>query len=114
MANWIHRHSPLVVVDEAHNNRTDRFFKTLGRLNPSCVVELTATPVAGNNVLYHVSPQELRAEQMIKLPIVLAEHPEGWPQCLRDAVLTRDGLMSPTPPRTPRERSAPAFLSRSK
>lgn len=92
VANWIHLYRPLVVVDEAHNNRTDRFFKTLGRMNPSCVVELTATPVAGNNVLYHVSAQELRAEQMIKLPIVLAEHPEGWRECLRDAILTRDGL----------------------
>lgn len=92
LANWLHLRQPVVIVDEAHNNRTDRFFKTLGRLNPSCVVELTATPVAGNNVLYHVSAQELKTEQMIKLPIVLAEHPEGWRECLRDAVLTRDGL----------------------
>jgi len=92
VANWLHLNRPLVIVDEAHNNRTDRFFKTLGRLNPSCVVELTATPVAGNNVLYHVSAQELKAEQMIKLPIVLAEHPEGWRECLRDAVLARDAL----------------------
>lgn len=92
LANWLHLRQPVVIVDEAHNNRTDRFFKTLGRLNPSCVVELTATPVAGNNVLYHVSAQELKSEQMIKLPIVLAEHPEGWRECLRDAVLTRDGL----------------------
>ena len=92
LANWLHLRQPVVIVDEAHNNRTDRFFKTLGRLNPSCVVELTATPVAGNNVLYHVSAQELKTEQMIKLPIVLAEHPEGWRECLRDAILTRDGL----------------------
>ena len=92
VANWLYLHHPVVIVDEAHNNRTDRFFKTLGRLNPSCVVELTATPVAGNNVLYHVSAQELKAEQMIKLPIVLAEHPEGWRECLRDAILRRDGL----------------------
>lgn len=92
VANWLHLRQPVVIVDEAHNNRTDRFFKTLGRLNPSCVVEMTATPVAGNNVLYHVSAQELKTEQMIKLPIVLAEHPEGWRECLRDAVLTRDGL----------------------
>ncbi|MDE1143504.1 MAG: DEAD/DEAH box helicase family protein [Paraburkholderia tropica] len=94
VANWIHLHQPLVIVDEAHNNRTDRFFKTVGRLNPACVVELTATPVAGNNVLYHVSAQELRAAQMIKLPIVLAEHPEGWRECLRDAILTRDRLQT--------------------
>jgi len=92
VANWLNLHRPMVVVDEAHNNKTERFFKTLGRLNPSCIVEMTATPVSGNNVLYHVGAQELRAEQMIKLPIVLAEHPEGWRECLRDAILTRDKL----------------------
>jgi len=53
---------------------------------------MTATPVPGNNVLYHVAAAELKAEQMIKLPIVLAEHPQGWRECLRDAVLTRDRL----------------------
>jgi len=92
VANWLNRHTPLVIVDEAHNNKTDRFFKTLVRLNPSCVIEWTATPVAGNNVLYHVAAQELKTEQMIKLPIVLAEHPQGWRECLRDAILTRDRL----------------------
>jgi type III restriction enzyme len=92
VANWLHRQRPIVIVDEAHNNRTDRFFKSLERLNPSCVVELTATPVPGNNVLYHVAAAELKAEQMIKLPIVLAEHPDGWQSCLRDALLTRTQL----------------------
>lgn len=92
VANWMHLQQPVVIVDEAHNNRTDRFFKSLGRVNPSCVIEMTATPVPGNNVLYHVSAQELKAEQMIKLPIVLAEHPQGWQECLRDARLTRDRL----------------------
>lgn len=92
VANWMHLQTPIVIVDEAHNNRTDRFFKSLGRVNPSCVIEMTATPVPGNNVLYHVGAAELKAEQMIKLPIVLAEHPEGWRECLRDAVLTRDRL----------------------
>lgn len=94
VANWLHLYRPIVIVDEAHNNRTDRFFKTLGRVNPSCIVELTATPVAGNNVLYHVSAHELKAEDMIKLPIVLAEHPDGWRACLRDAILTRDKLQT--------------------
>ncbi|WP_395689774.1 DEAD/DEAH box helicase [Caenimonas koreensis] len=92
VANWMNLQRPIVIVDEAHNNRTDRFFKSLGRVNPSCVIEMTATPVPGNNVLYHVAAAELKAEQMIKLPIVLAEHPQGWRDCLRDAVLTRDRL----------------------
>jgi type III restriction enzyme len=92
VANWMHLQRPIVIVDEAHNNRTDRFFKSLGRVNPSCVIEMTATPVPGNNVLYHVAAAELKAEQMIKLPIVLAEHPQGWRECLRDARITRDRL----------------------
>lgn len=92
VANWLHLLQPVVIVDEAHNNRTDRFFNTLGRLNPSCIIELTATPVAGNNVLHHVSAQELKTEQMIKLPVVLAEHEDGWQACLRDAILTRQQL----------------------
>lgn len=92
VANWLHLQQPVVIVDEAHNNRTDRFFKTLGRVNPSCIIELTATPVPGNNVLYHVAASELKAEQMIKLPIVLAEHPQGWRECLRDSVLARARL----------------------
>jgi type III restriction enzyme len=92
VANWLHRQRPVIIVDEAHNNRTHTFFTSLGRLNPSCVVELTATPVPGNNVLYHVSAAELKAEEMIKLPIVLAEHPDGWQACLQDALLTRTNL----------------------
>ncbi len=92
VANWLHLQRPIVIVDEAHNNRTDRFFTSLSRVNPSCIVELTATPVPGNNVLYHVSAQELKAEQMIKMPIVLAEHPTGWRDCIRDSIITRHRL----------------------
>lgn len=94
LANWLYLRAPVVIVDEAHNNRTQRFFETLGRFNPSCIIELTATPVAGNNVLHHVSAQELKSEEMIKLPIVLAEHPDGWQSCLRDAILTRTSLLT--------------------
>jgi len=92
VANWLHLQNPIVIVDEAHNNRTDRFFKSIGRLNPCCIVEMTATPVPGNNVLYHVGAAELKAEQMIKLPIVLAEHPTGWQDCIRDSIITRHRL----------------------
>ena len=92
VANWLFMRNPIVIVDEAHNNKTDRFFKTLTRLNPACIIELTATPIEGNNILYSVSAQELRAEEMIKLPIVLSEHETGWEDCLRDAILTRNKL----------------------
>ncbi|MDO5691592.1 MAG: DEAD/DEAH box helicase family protein [Pseudomonadota bacterium] len=93
LANWLALHEPIVIVDEAHNTKTDKSFTALKRLAPACLLELTATPiVAKSNVLYHVSAQELAAESMIKLPIALAEHPEGWPQAVFAAVRTRAAL----------------------
>lgn len=92
IANWLALHRPAVIVDEAHNSRTHTSFETLKRLQPACIIEMTATPVKGSNVLYHVSAQELKAEQMIKLPIVLSEHPTGWKDAVRDAILRRNSL----------------------
>lgn len=93
LANWLALHQPIVIVDEAHNTKTDKSFTALQRLNPCFIVELTATPIpAKTNVLYHVSAQELAAEDMIKLPIVLAEHPEGWPAAVFAAVQTQRQL----------------------
>lgn len=87
LANWLALHAPLLIVDEAHNTKTDKSFTALKRLNPSAILELTATPIpAKTNVLHHVSAQELAAESMIKLPIALAEHPQGWQQAVFAAV----------------------------
>lgn len=94
IANWLTLQHPIVIVDEAHNNRTEQAFRTLKNLHPACLVELTATPVKGSNVLYHVGAQVLQGEDMIKLPIVLMEHPTGWKDAVRDAILTRDRLES--------------------
>jgi type III restriction enzyme len=92
LANWLVLHRPLVIVDEAHNNRTEQAFRTLRNLHPLGLIELTATPTAGSNVLWHVGAQALQREEMIKLPIVLMEHPTGWKDAVRDAILTRDRL----------------------
>ena len=95
LVNWLALHTPMLIVDEAHNTKTDKSFTALKRLNPSVILELTATPVAGKaNVLYHVSAQELAAEAMVKLPIALAEHPQGWQQAVFAAVQTQRALES--------------------
>lgn len=91
LANWFHLHRPIIVLDEAHKSRTKLSFETFKRLNPACFIELTATP-RDNNVLYSVSAAELKTEEMIKLPVVLTEHPDGWQACLRDALLQRKQL----------------------
>ena len=90
-ANLLMLHRPLVIMDEAHNARTSLTFDTLKRVHPSCIVEFSATPDTGatsaSNILYRCTAAELKAEQMIKLPIMLTEH-KDWQAAVRDAVLT--------------------------
>lgn len=94
-ANLLALYRPLVIVDEAHNARTPLTFGTLKRVHPAAVIELTATPNTtpqnGSNVLFHVSASELKAEEMIKLPIVLTEH-QNWQDAIQDSVITRNKL----------------------
>ena len=94
-ANLLALYRPMVIVDEAHNARTSLTFDTLKRVHPAAIVELTATPntssTNGSNVLFHVSASELKAEEMIKLPIVLTEH-QNWQDAIRDSVITRNKL----------------------
>ncbi|WP_431821298.1 DEAD/DEAH box helicase [Burkholderia sp. F1] len=94
LANVLRLYRPFVIVDEAHNSRTELAFDMLGRFRPSGVMELTATPDeerTPSNVLHSVSAAELKAEEMIKLPVVLETEP-NWQQCLADAIGRRDAL----------------------
>ena len=94
LANVLRLRRPFVIVDEAHNSRTELAFDMLARLRPSGVMELTATPDlerTPSNVLHSVSAAELKAEEMIKLPVVLETEP-NWQQCLADAIGRRDAL----------------------
>ncbi|GAP65096.1 type III restriction protein res subunit [Mizugakiibacter sediminis] len=90
-ANLLAWHRPIVIMDEAHNAQSALSVEVLKRIRPACVIEWTATPARDQNLLYHVSAQELKSEHMIKLPIVLAPHP-NWREAVRDAVLTRQKL----------------------
>lgn len=94
-ANLMYWHRPVVIIDEAHNARGALSYETFARLRPAALIEMTATPVRKgahrSNVLYHVSAEALKAEQMIKLPIVLQAHP-NWQEAVRDALLTRKRL----------------------
>jgi type III restriction enzyme len=94
LANVLRLHRPFVVVDEAHNSRTELAFDTLAKFQPSGIMELTATPDLDrtpSNVLHSVSAAQLKAEQMIKLPVVLETEP-NWQKCLADAIARREGL----------------------
>lgn len=96
LVNMLRLRRPIVIVDEAHNARTDLSFSTLGSVLPSCIVEFTATPARTNspsNVLHHVSAAELKAEEMIKLPLrVITRHPSQRDQLLAEAITLRADL----------------------
>jgi type III restriction enzyme len=88
-------HRPLVIVDEAHKAGTNLSFDMLAALRPACIIEFTATPNSdpstGSNVLYRASAAQVKGAQMIKLPIVLVEHPD-WHAAVHDAIDTRTRL----------------------
>ncbi|BCG47079.1 type III restriction enzyme, res subunit [Citrifermentans bremense] len=94
LANLLRLHRPVVIVDEAHNARTTLSFETLARFNPSCILEFTATPdteASPSNVLHSVSAAELKADNMIKLPIRLETRP-SWKELVGDAIALRQHL----------------------
>lgn len=96
LANVLRLRRPFVVVDEAHNSRTELAFDTLARFCPSGIMELTATPDmerTPSNVLHSVSAAQLKAEQMIKLPVVL-ETEQNWQHCLSNGIARRNGLQA--------------------
>jgi type III restriction enzyme len=96
LANVLRLRRPFLIVDEAHNSRTDLSFRTFAEFRPSGILELTATPDTErtpSNVLHSVSAAELKAEHMIKLPIRL-ETEADWQKCLAYAIDCRDQLQA--------------------
>ena len=68
---------PVVVLDEAHKayglkrrESNEEFARAVNRLDPSLVIELSATPNKGiSNLLVDITGVELKNEEMIKLPV---------------------------------------------
>lgn len=60
---------PVVILDEGHKATSQLAQSTIEGFNSSILVELSATPHKGANVLARVSGQQLLDEHMIKLPL---------------------------------------------
>jgi len=90
-ANLMHIHRPLMIVDEAHNAVTGLTREMQGRVNPCAIIEFTATPRLNSNILHSVTAQELKQEEMIKLPIMLSEH-DTWQNAVNGAIASRASL----------------------
>ena len=96
LVNMLRLRRPIVIVDEAHNARTELSFSMLGSVLPSCIIEFTATPDRTrqpSNILHHVSAMELKAADMVKLPLrVITRHPSQRDQLLAEAITLRGDL----------------------
>ena len=91
LANVVRLSNPLIVIDEGHRAKTELSIKFLNDLNPSFVIEFTATPRDESNVLVNVKSSELKDEKMVKIPIIL-ESVSQWQQAISRGVLKRDEL----------------------
>ena len=63
--------NPVVIIDESHNFRSNLRTETLRDINPSFILELTATPRETSNVISFVDAKQLKDEHMVKLPVIV-------------------------------------------
>lgn len=88
LANVVRLSNPLVVIDEGHKTTTKLSIDFLKGLNPSFIVEYTATPRDNSNVLVEIHASELKDEQMVKIPIVL-ESSAQWQNSIKQGITKR-------------------------
>lgn len=89
----INQLSPVVIVDESHNAKSNLSIEMQKNLNPSFVLDLTATPKENSNVISIVDARELKSENMVKLPVVIYNR-QSKADVLVDAIQLRGNLES--------------------
>ena len=67
----IRKLNPVVIVDESHHATSKLSKEMLQNFNPSFVLDLTATPKMGSNIISFVDARQLKAENMVKLPVIV-------------------------------------------
>ena len=91
---------PVIILDEAHKaygkklEGARNFANSINRLNPRIVIEFSATPNPQiSNLLVDITGVELKAEEMIKMPVqVVSQMKSGWKDTLSAAVEELDRI----------------------
>ena len=68
--------SPIIVLDESHNAGSTLTKKALESMNPSFILELTATPKKDSNIISIVTARTLKKENMVKIPLLVYGRPD--------------------------------------
>ena len=74
LINVIRSLNPIVILDESHNAESELSVEMLQALNPSFVMDLTATPKSNSNIISFVNAVALKKENMVKLPVIVYNH----------------------------------------
>jgi type III restriction enzyme len=78
--------NPIVILDEGHKACSETAQETLCGFNPSILVEFSATPPEGANILVDVTGIELNREEMIKFDLhVFNKASPDWKDTLLDS-----------------------------
>lgn len=83
--------NPVVIIDESHNFEGDLRIDTLGSINPSFVLNLTATPRKKSNIISFVSPASLKKADMVKLPVMVSNY-QNHADVINTAISLRQNL----------------------
>lgn len=86
--NWL---TPLVIVDESHHATSNLSVDVLKNLNPCFILDLTATPKKNSNIISYVDALKLKAEHMVKLPVIIYNR-KTQKDVIRDAIDLRRNL----------------------
>ena len=93
LGNTLRTLAPLVILDEGHKAYSANAKATLEGFNPCMIVELSATPPKGANVLVEITGQALNREEMIKLDLnIMNKASPSWQDTLLAAVEHRNAL----------------------
>lgn len=66
--------NPVVIIDESHNFESGLSLEMLNNINPSFILDLTATPKAKSNIISFVDAIKLKKNNMVKLPVIVYNH----------------------------------------
>lgn len=74
LINVIRLLNPVCIIDESHNAESGLSIDMLKDLNPSFILDLTATPKDNSNIISVADSMSLKKENMVKLPVVVYNH----------------------------------------
>ena len=66
--------NPVVIIDESHNFEANLRVDMLKSINPSFILDLTATPRENSNIISFVDAIKLKRANMVKLPVIVYNH----------------------------------------